>query len=222
MAAPNPITNLRLPSHVRRHLDVATAGASEALTKAHAREALRLVALVSDEWSLDQTLDFYFSEMSITGQLGTAVRNRVLVRMDEEEREQVERPSLDLSQGPRGGGAEAGAHGNGSAGWQRFRPDRLVQQMRQRQQRSGEVDRWAQLAIAQAEEAVIAVHVDNAMDFVALLEEHLTLHRAVNHYVDAIGLSGCRAQAVVQRAMARLGEALVGPHPGARGGVARD
>lgn len=215
MPAPNPITTLRLPSTIRRHLDVATAGAWEALTDAHADEALRLIGLVADDWSFDESLDYYFAEMGITGSLATGVRNRVLVRMEEQERLDVDRPSLHMTRG------EDEAGNGATPGWKRFRPDHLVRQMRARQQRAGETGRWANLAIAQAEEAILAVHVDNALDFVALLEEHLSLERAVSYYVDAIGLSSCRAQAVVQRSMARLADALIEPHEPPKGGVAR-
>ena len=56
MPAPSPLTTMRLPSAVRRHLDVATAGAQEALIDAHAEEALRLVAIVADDWSFAEAL----------------------------------------------------------------------------------------------------------------------------------------------------------------------
>jgi hypothetical protein len=79
-----------------------------------------------------------------------------------------------------------------------------------------------QLALARAEEAVIATHVDNAITFAALLDEVLPLDRATQEYIEAVGLSGGRAQAVHQRTMARLADvhlplpARVDPPPSSR------
>jgi len=212
---------MRLPATVRRHLEVATAGAWEALAEAHAQEALRLVGLVGEDWSFDESIDYYFQELGITGTLATTVRNRALVQLEEEERLDPSRPSMHLrDEAP----AELEGEGNGRPGstWQKLRPDRLVKELRQRQRRAGEAERIADLVVAQAEEEVIQVHVENGLDFVALLDEQMSADRAVSYYVDAIGLSGCRAQTVVQRAMARIADALLEPHERPRGGVTRE
>lgn len=207
---------MRLPSAIRRHLDVAIAGAQEALIDAHAEEALRLVAMVGDEWSFDEAVDFYFDELSITGPLASSIRNRALVRLEEERRLDTSRPSM-LRQAP---GAEEDEDTESSM-WRRLRPDRLVREIRQRQHRQGETERVAQLVLAQAEEALLNVHVDNALDFVGLLSDEMGPDRAVAYYVDAIGVSGCRAQAVVQRSMVRIADALLEPHEPPRGGITR-
>ena len=207
---------MRLPSAVRRHLDVATAGAQEALIEAHAVEALRLVAIVADDWSFSEALNYYFDELSISGPLATSIRNRALVRLEDERRLDASRPSM-LRRQP--GLAED--DDDERSMWGRLRPDRLVREIRERQHRQGETERLAQLVLAQAEEAMLLVHVDNALDFVALLDEEMAPDRAVSYYVDAIGVSGCRAQAVVQRAMVRVADALLEPHEPPRGGVTR-
>lgn len=217
MPAPSPLTTLRLPGAVRRHLDVAAAGAQEALIEAHAEEALRLVAIVADDWSFSEALSYYFDEMSITGPLAASIRNRALIRLEEERRLDASRPSM-LS------GADEGEEddGDGRSMWKRLRPDRLVKDFRERQSRQEETERLAQLVLAQAEEAMLHVHVDNALDFAALLDGEMTPDRAVSYYVDALGVTGCRAQAVVQRAMVRVADALLEPHEAPKGGVARN
>lgn len=217
MPAPSPLTTLRLSSAVRRHLDVATAAAQETLIDAHAEEALRLVAIVSDDWSFDEAIDYYFDELSITGSLATSIRNRALVRLDEDRRLDTSRPSMHRKTSPDDGATGA----EDRSMWGRLRPDRLVREIRQKQHRQGESERLAQLILAQAEEAMLNVHVDNALDFVALLDEEMSPDRAVSYYVDAIGVSGCRAQAVVQRCMARVANAILEPHEPPRGGVTR-
>jgi len=216
MPAPSPLTTLRLPSAVRRHLDVAAAGAQEALIEAHAEEALRLVSIVADDWSFAEALDYYFDELSITGPLATSIRNRALVRLDEERNLDATRPSM-----LRRHADDTEPVADDRSMWRRLRPDRLVKDFRQRQNRHEETERLAQLVLAQAEEAMLHVHVDNALDFVALLDGEMAPDRAVSYYVDALGVTGCRAQAVVQRAMVRVADALLEPHDPPRGGVTR-
>lgn len=216
MPAPNPLTTMRLPSALRRRLDVATAGAQEALIEAHAQEALRLVALVGHDWSFSEALAYYFDEMSITGPLASSVRNRALVQLEDDRRLDADEKSL-LRRLP---GDEADEDDDRFT-WDSIRPDRLVRQVRRRQRRQAETERLAMLVLAQAEEAMLSVHVDNALDFIALLDEEMSPDRAVSYYVDAIGVSGCRAQAVVQRTMVRVADALIEPHEAPRGGIAR-
>ena len=214
MPAPSPLTTLRLPSAIRRHLDVAAAGAQEALIDAHAEEALRLVAIVADDWSFAEAMSYYFDELSITGPLAASIRNRALVRLEDERRLDTSRPSMLRTDGAMDEDDERSM-------WRRLRPDRLVKEIRQRQHRQVETERLAQLVLAQAEEAMLHVHVDNALDFAALLEGEMSPDRAVSYYVDALGVTGCRAQAVVQRAMVRVADALLEPHEPPRGGVTR-
>lgn len=215
MPSPSPLTTLRLPAPVRRHLDVAAAGAQEALVDAHAEEAVRLLGLVGEEWSFEEALDYYFDEMSVTGPLAASVRNRALVRLEDDRRLDTERRSMHRALEPADDAPEE------KSLWRRLRPDRLVRDLRDRQHRHGETERIAQLVLAQAEEALLNVHVDNALDFVALLDSDMTADRATGYYVDALGLSGCRAQAVVQRTMFRVADAILEPHEPPRGGVTR-
>jgi hypothetical protein len=62
------------------------------------------------------------------------------------------------------------------------------------------------LSLARAEENVIRTHVENAIGFVALLQEMLPLDEAVEQYLGAVRVVGSRAQAVMQRTMARLAD----------------
>ena len=68
-----------------------------------------------------------------------------------------------------------------------------------------------QLALARAEEHVIRTHIENAIGFVALLEDHLPLDKAIQQYLTSVGVAGGRAQAVFQRTMARLADVHLGP-----------
>jgi hypothetical protein len=103
--------------------------------------------------------------------------------------------------------AAPAADDDGSSSWDLLRqPRRVVRGVIERQRRNERIERIVQLALARAEENIIRTHVENAIGFVALLEEQLPLDRCVQQYLTAVGLAGGRAQAVFQRTMARLAD----------------
>lgn len=173
----------------------------ESLVEVHVVNALRLIALLRRTVPLETSLMRYIDEMDLAGPMANGVRTRALARIDASDA----RDEADQAP-PLQSGRDDDTDADGAEGWRRFRPDVVMRGVRQRQRRAGEIDGWIQLAIARAEEAVMTTHVDNAITFAALLEEHLPLTGAVQHYIDAAGLAGGRAQAVFQRTMARLAE----------------
>jgi hypothetical protein len=189
---------------------VASATAWESLVEAHASHALRLIALLADRLPFDEAVTRYLREMEVSESMAAAVRNRVLVALEDAERPDDSRPSLHLfaasgdEEEPQ---EEEDAAARPAAGWRRFRPDVLMRGLKERHRRNDETEGWIRLAIARAEEGIIATHVDNAITFAALLDPHMPLERAIEEYNGALGLTGPRAQAVLQRAMARLAEA---------------
>jgi hypothetical protein len=150
--------------------------------------------------------------MDLSDTMVTAIRTRVLLAAEAEQEAT--------------GASQAGASATGRAGrrsprpfaerageeegWRRFMPDAVVRGVRERQRRSEEVERTVQLALARAEESLIRTHVENAISFAALLDSHLPLDRAVQQYLGAVLLTGCRGQVVFQRTMARLADVHLG------------
>jgi hypothetical protein len=217
MAGPARFSTRRLPDTLRSRLEVATALAWEALVETHVDQAHGFVVLLRDRMPIEESLPRYLLELDLGDSIGTAVRTRVLVQAEPHETTHSE-PPIDIR--PEGDGETSDGEDDG--GWRRFRPDVVVRGMRERQRRDDETEGWMQLALARAEEAVIATHVDNAITFAALLDEVLPLDRATQEYIEAVGLSGGRAQAVHQRTMARLADvhlplpARVDPPPSSR------
>ena len=160
----------------------------EALVETHARHALEFITLLSDHMAFDESTTRYLREMNLPPTMGIAVRTRVLVAV--EEGAAVAGPDADSPDGDR---------------WRILRPDRLVRDAL-RPRRNEESERIVLLAIARAEEGVFLTHIDNALTFVALLDAYLPLDRAVQEYIQALDLTGGRAQSVLQRTMARLAE----------------
>lgn len=189
----------------------------EALAEVHVAHALQLITLLRGSLTLEASLSRYFEEMDLGGSMAAAVRTRALARIEAEQRAEAgTRTGGEVTDETQGGLVLEGERLSAgelheAEGWRRFRPDVVVREVRERHRRSDEIDGWVQLSIARAEEAVMTTHVDNAITFAALLDEHLPLARAVQQYIDATGLAGGRAAAVFQRTMARLADVHLPP-----------
>jgi hypothetical protein len=193
----------RYPGSIRRRVDVALARAWEALIDAHTRHALRFISLLSRRIPFDEALIRYVREMGVPASMAGAIQTRVLSELETADYRRLLEESVPVDVWD---GAEERA---GNDLWRRLRPDRVVRGVRERYRRNESTERWVQLAIAQAEEGVIRTHIENATAFATVLEPHVWLGRAVEDYIYAMGLAGGRAQAVFQRAMARLADARI-------------
>lgn len=182
---------------MRHRLDVATAMAWEALIEAHVIQALEFITLFEDRLSLEDALNKYIREMDLAETMAAAVRTRVLVTLEEDVQEDSDTPVPIRGDGDEDAAGES---------WRRFRPDVVMRGVFERQRRNEEIDRLVELAIARSEEEIIKTHVDNAITFAALLEDSGSLSRGVSQYISSLNLVGGRAQAVLQRTMARLAD----------------
>lgn len=196
---PVPRTPTRFRSETsRRKLEVTSAMAWEALVDVHVAQAMQFVALAAPYMPIEESLPRYLREMDIQTSMAAAIRTGVLTAVEEEP--PVGPPDLfdDL-------GSDHAPEEDGD-GWNLLRkPQRVVRGVIRRQKRSEELDRISQLALARAEEQVIRTHIENAIGFVALLEDQ-PFDRAVESYLATVGVSGGRAQAIFQRTMARLAD----------------
>jgi hypothetical protein len=206
MARTTRFSAKKLPDSVRSRLEVSTALAWEALVETHAVQASTFAQLMLERIPLEEALPRYILELDLSDSMATAVRTRVIVALEgpPEGTAPPERGTLAL-RAP-ADASEPSDSDDDDAGWRRFRPDVVVREFREKQKRDDETEGLIKLALARAEEAVIATHVDNAITFAALLEGWLPVDRAVQEYLDAASLTGGRAQAVYQRTMARLAD----------------
>jgi hypothetical protein len=203
----------RLGENMRRKLDVASAMAWEALVDTHTDQAAQFVAVVAAHVPMEDALPRYLSEMDLGATMAAAVRTRVLLQFEQVPPVPPASPETAGAPGPGSAAGTAadtdddGDYDELDDSWRLLRqPRRVVRSVRARQRRSDELDRIMMLSLARAEEHVIVTHVENALGYVALLEEHMTLDRCVQQYLGAIGLAGGRAQTVFQRTMARLAD----------------
>lgn len=182
----------------RRKLEVTSAMAWEALVDVHVDQAMQFVTLAAPYEPIEESLPRYLREMDIQTPMAAAIRTGVLTAVEEEP---PVAPS-DLFDDSGSGDVSD----EDRDGWNLLRrPQRVVRGVIRRQKRSEEFDRISQLALARAEEQVIRTHIENAIGFVALLEDQ-PFDRAIESYLSAVGVSGGRAQAVFQRTMARLAD----------------
>jgi hypothetical protein len=208
MATPRRSPPRGLGEAMRRKLEVTSALAWESLVDTHVEQANQFIALLSDHWPIEEALPRYLREMDLDGTMVAAIRTRVLMHSEEQAAHTGGSQSQGASAAQFGMGAVTdNEDAESTASWTLLaQPRRVVRGVLERQRRNEEIDRIVQLSLARAEENVIRTHVENAIGFVALLEEDLTLDRCVQQYLGAVGLHGSRAQAVFQRTMARLAD----------------
>jgi hypothetical protein len=188
---------------VRRKLEVTSAMAWEALVDVHVDQAMLFVSLMAEHEPLEESLPRYMREMDLHPTMAAAIRTRVLTGVEEE----PPVPPRDLFDGaPLQFPGDVLTDEDDDDRWSLLRqPQRVVRGVLRRQRRNEEIERIIQLALARAEERVIRTHIENAIAFVALLED-LPFDRSIQQYLTAVGVSGGRAQTVFQRTMAKLAD----------------
>lgn len=194
MSPVGPLRFKRIPEDVRRRLDLAAAAAWEAVVDAHALHAARFVDLVARRMTLDQAIHRYLSEMDVRDPMASAIRSRVLTRL-----ETKAAPAPDAAE-------QEGADDGGGGGLKRFRPDVVARGIARKVREAEALEDQVRLAIARAEEGVLLAHIENAVAFTEIVDEHQPLDEAVEDYIDLMRITGGRAQSVYQRAMARLAD----------------
>jgi len=199
MTPVGPLKFKKMPEAIKRQIDVAVATSWEAMVETHASHALRFIALMASRMPFDEAVERYLAEMDVRDPMASSVRSRVLVALEHAETDPEGRPSLPFHRG-------AGVGGPDEEGLRRFRPDRLMKGIARKYREGEETEVWTRLAIARAEEGIIRGHIDNAVTFAAILRGQEDLDEAVEDYIEALRLSGGRAQAVYQRTMARLAD----------------
>jgi hypothetical protein len=217
----------RTPEPVRRRLEMAGAAAWEAVVDTHANHAAGFVALLRHRLPFDQAVERYLTEMDVRDPMASAIRSRVLTRL--EALPDVAPPTPDTGadegdgrkggKGGKGGEGVDGGEGGAPGGLKRFRPDVVAKGIARKVRETEALEEWIRLAIARAEEGVLQAHIDNAVSFTDIVRGHLGLDEGVEDYLDLMRITGGRAQSVYQRTMARLADIHLpsgtGPSPAA-------
>lgn len=187
-----PLWFQRMPSDLRRRLDLAEAAAVEARTSTHANQAMDLVTVLAPRMPFDEAVERYIAMMDLNREEAETVRNRALVELSGS----VEPSDLVRERHRTGLGLN----------WRYATPLGAVRFVRRQMRRSAQEDLWMEMSAARAEEAIVRTHIRHALVYVEILEGYAPPPRAVALYLDQLEVPAVRSRAVYQRALAAVAE----------------
>jgi hypothetical protein len=183
----------RIPDELHLPVRVAYAAGWEALIDTHTRQAVQFVTEFAPRISVLRGLDLYFRVTAVPEAMHEVVRSRTLT-------------ALNLKSIP------APAELPILTGWHRLRLDLQLEHRRFRRRHLERTLELARMAGSRAAEAVVATHVENALELAWLLKGILPVNAVADHYIREFGLSAGVAQMVLQRVQARVaGDELTAP-----------
>ena len=185
MTVPSQMSLRRIPEAMHLPVRVAYATSWEALIDTHTRQALQFVTEFATRIPVLEGLDLYFQVTAVPEAMHEVVRSRTLTAVDLKTIPQTaELPAL--------------------TGWSRWRPDLLMEHNRYRRRHQERTLELARLAAARAAEAVVATHVENALELAWLLKGVMPVQAVTGHYLREFALPAGVAQMALQRVQARV------------------
>jgi len=185
MTVPSQMSLRRIPDAMHLPVRVAYATSWEALIDTHARQALQFVTEFAARIPVLEGLDLYFRVTAVPESMHEVVRSRTLTALDLK----TLPPPMELP---------------ALAGWSRLRLDLVLEHRRYRRRYDERTLQLAQMAGARAAEAVVATHVENALELAWLLKGVMPVNAVIDHYLREFGLPAGAAQMVMQRVQARV------------------
>ena len=220
-----PVPSRTLSASVRRRLELAIAVAEERLLTTHVEHALGLIEMVGDEVPLETALDIYNRLLHLSGEEARIITTRALAHIGEHAVEAEVWPALMARSAAASAGAPPTPHegegstaGEHSSAMQAGPPvavkrkalfSKLGQRIRGRV--NEDLRQRIELAAARTEVALLRRHTDNALAFVDVLEEELSLPEAVQIYVQALDLRESIAEVVYYLTLAQIADRRLPP-----------
>jgi hypothetical protein len=180
---------------MRRRVELAIAVAQERLLSTHVQHALKLIQLVGDQVPFENALNIYTRLLRLSDDEARVITTRALATLGERAAtsdvwpDLVTEPEPEEEPEPKPG----------------FSFMNLMRQ-RLRGRVNEDLRRWVELAAARTEVALLETHVENALNFVELLEKEQHLTDAVELYLDALEVRESIAEVTYYLALARLAE----------------
>lgn len=193
----NPFSSRDLSEPLRRRVELAIAVAQERLLSTHVDHALRLIQLVGEQVPFDNALGIYTRLLRLSDDEARVITTRALAILGEQVVDA--RPS-----------SWAEVHNAEPAEPEENETSRsFLRNMRQRLRGRVKDDlrRWVELAAARTEVAILNTHVDNASNFVELLEKEQQPAEAVELYLDALEVRESIAEVTYYLVLARIADA---------------
>lgn len=185
MTVPSQMSLRRVPDAMHLRVSVAHAAAWDALIDTYTRQAVQFVTEFAARLPALAGLQLFFQVTPVPAAMQEVVRARALTGLELEKLpEPVEPPVL--------------------TGWHRLRLDLQLEHQRYRKRQLERTQELARLAGARAAEAVVATHVENALELGWLLKGIMPVGSAAEHYILQFGLAAGVAQMVSQRVAAKV------------------
>jgi hypothetical protein len=191
----NPFSSKDLSEPMRRRVELAIAVAQERLLSTHVDHALRLIQLLGDQVRFENALGIYTRLLRLTDDEARVITTRTLAILGE----QVVDP-------------QAAADWSDAAVEPAYVDDgtrrTFISNMRQRLRGRVKDDlrRWVELSAARTEVAILNTHVENAHNFVELLEKEQPASESVELYLDALEVRESIAEVVYYLVLARIAD----------------
>ena len=191
----NPFSSRDLSETMRRRIELAIAVAQEKLLSTHVDHALRLIQLVGQQVPFENALGIYTRLLRLSDDEARVITTRALAILGEQSSDAPDysRAALDTAEPP--------ASDNESS-------RSFLRNMRQRLRGRVKDDlrRWVELSAARTEVALLNTHVDNAVNFVELLEQEMASAEAVDLYLDALEVRESVAEVAYYLVLARIAD----------------
>ncbi|MBA3497665.1 MAG: hypothetical protein H0T86_11220 [Gemmatimonadales bacterium] len=185
MTVPSQMSLRRIPEALHLQVRVAYAMSWEALIDTHTRQALQFVSEFATRAPVLDALDLYFRVTAVPDAMHEVVRSRTLTAIDLKSVPQpADMPVLN--------------------GWGRLRLDLVLEHSRYRRRHQERTLELARMVGARAAEAVVATHVENALELAWLLKGVMPVNAVTDHYLREFVLQASLAQMVMQRVQARV------------------
>jgi hypothetical protein len=192
----NPFSSNDLPEAMRRRVELAIAVAQERLLSTHVDHALRLIQLVGDQVSFASALGIYTRMLRLSDDEARVITTRALAILGEQ--------VIDSREGT----SWADAPGDPLEAEDDDTRRSFLRNMRQRLRGRVKDDlrRWVELSAARTEVAILDTHVDNASNFVELLEEEQPASESVELYLDALEVRESVAEVTYYKVLSRIAD----------------
>jgi hypothetical protein len=190
----NPFSSKDLSEAVRRRVELSIALAQERLLSTHVAHALKLIRLIGDQVPFENALGIYTRLLRLTDDEARVITTRALATLGERSKADVW-PEL---------AAREPAEEEDRTGNRRSLLDSMRQRLRGRVR--DDLRRWVEMAAARTEVALLETHVENALDFVGLLEKEQGVTEAVEMYLDALEVRESVAEMTYYFTLSRLAE----------------
>ena len=198
----NPFNSKDVSEPMRRRVELAIAVAQERLLATHVDHALNLIQLVGQQVPFENALAIYTRLLRLSDDEARVITTRALAILGERAAETESWPDLITAAEIKEASDEGGRKRIMTTVRQRLR-GRVNDDLRQ----------WVELAAARTEVAILNTHVDNALNFVDLLEAEQGFTESVELYLEALEVRESVAEVAYYFALTRLSEKHL-PHGG--------